>query len=68
MGAPLVAKGALLAESPAQVLITWLSDQTVIQEVLFPAERASVLEGKTLLQMATIRRARTSSPITRRQC
>ena len=58
--APLVAKGALLAESPAQaaasaeVLITWLSDQTAIQEVLFPAERASVLEGKTLLQMATI--------------
>lgn len=58
--APLVAKGALLAESPAQavasaeVLITCLSDQVVIQEVLFPAERASVLEGKTLLQMATI--------------
>ncbi len=58
--APLVAKGALLAESPAQaaasaeVLITWLSDQAAIQEVLFPAERASVLEGKTLLQMATI--------------
>jgi len=58
--APLVAKGALQAESPAQavasseVLITWLSDQTAIQEVLFPAERASVLEGKTLLQMATI--------------
>ena len=44
--APLVAKGALLAESPAQavasaeVLITWLSDQVAIQEVLFPAERA----------------------------
>ncbi len=57
---PLVARGALLAESPEQavasadVLITWLSDQTAIQEVLFPAERASVLEGKTLLQMATI--------------
>ncbi len=58
--APLVAKGALLAESPAQavasaeVLITWLPDQVVIQNVLFPAERASVLAGKTLLQMATI--------------
>lgn len=58
--APLVARGALLAESPqqavasAEVLITWLADQVAIQEVLFPAERASVLEGKTLLQMATI--------------
>ncbi len=58
--APLVAKGALLADSPAQavasaqVLITWLSDQAAIQEVLFPAERASLLEGRTLLQMATI--------------
>lgn len=57
---PLVAKGALAAETPAQavrsadVLITWLTDQTAIQEVLFPAERASLLEGKTILQMATI--------------
>jgi len=56
----LVAKGALAAETPAQavqsadVLITWLSDQVAIQEVLFPAERASLLDGKTLLQMATI--------------
>jgi 3-hydroxyisobutyrate dehydrogenase len=58
--APLVAKGALRADTPAQavasaeVLITWLADQKAIQEVLFPAERASLLEGKTLLQMATI--------------
>jgi 3-hydroxyisobutyrate dehydrogenase-like beta-hydroxyacid dehydrogenase len=58
--APLVAKGALQADTPAQavasaeVLITWLADQKAIQEVLFPAERASLLEGKTLLQMATI--------------
>ena len=58
--APLVAKGALAAETPAQavrsadVLITWLSDQVAIQEVLFPAERASLLKGKTILQMATI--------------
>jgi len=57
---PLVARGALRAETPAQavqsadVLITWLADQRAIQEVLFPAERASLLEGKTLLQMATI--------------
>lgn len=56
----LVAKGALLAESPAQavqsadVLITWLADRVAIQEVLFPAERASLLEGKTILQMGTI--------------
>lgn len=58
--APLVAKGALAAETPAQairsadVLITWLTDQWAIQEVLFPAERASLLQGKTILQMATI--------------
>jgi 3-hydroxyisobutyrate dehydrogenase len=58
--APLVAKGALAAETPAQavqsadVLITWLADQVVIQEVLFPAERASLLAGKIILQMATI--------------
>lgn len=58
--APLAAKGALVAETPAQavlsaqVLITWLADQKAIQEVLFPAERASLLEGKTILQMATI--------------
>jgi 3-hydroxyisobutyrate dehydrogenase len=57
---PLVEKGALAAETPAQavqsadVLITWLADQVAIQEVLFPAERASLLEGKTILQMATI--------------
>lgn len=57
---PLVAKGALAAETPAQavrsaeVLITWLADRVAIQEVLFPAERASLLEGKTILQMATI--------------
>ncbi|MBL1275916.1 MAG: NAD(P)-dependent oxidoreductase [Ectothiorhodospiraceae bacterium] len=57
---PLVEKGALRAESPAQavrsaeVLITWLTDQRAIQEVLFPAERASLLAGKTILQMATI--------------
>ncbi|HEC19129.1 MAG TPA: NAD(P)-dependent oxidoreductase [Gammaproteobacteria bacterium] len=58
--APLVARGALQAATPAQaiksaeLLITWLADQRAIQEVLFPAERASLLEGKTLLQMATI--------------
>ncbi|NOX75748.1 MAG: NAD(P)-dependent oxidoreductase [Gammaproteobacteria bacterium] len=58
--APLVAKGALQAETPAQavqsaeVLITWLADQVAIQDVLFPAERASLLAGKTILQMATI--------------
>lgn len=57
---PLVAKGALAAETPAQavrsaeVLITWLADRVAIQEVLFPAERASLLEGKTILQMGTI--------------
>ncbi|MBN4079413.1 NAD(P)-dependent oxidoreductase [Beggiatoa alba] len=57
---PLVAKGALAAATPAQavqsadVLITWLSDQLAIQDVLFPAERASLLAGKTILQMATI--------------
>lgn len=57
---PLVAKGALLAETAAQaiqsadVLITWLADRVAIQEVLFPAERASLLEGKTILQMGTI--------------
>jgi 3-hydroxyisobutyrate dehydrogenase len=58
--ASLVEKGALLAESPAQaiksaeVLITWLADRVAIQEVLFPAERSSLLEGKTILQMGTI--------------
>ncbi len=57
---PLVAKGALAAETPgqavrsAEVLVTWLADQRAIQEVLFPAERASLLAGKTILQMATI--------------
>lgn len=57
---PLIAKGALAAATPAQavssadVLITWLADQVAIQEVLFPAERASLLEGKTILQMGTI--------------
>ncbi len=57
---PLVAKGALAAETPAQavcsaeVLVTWLADQRAIQEVLFPAEWASLLAGKTILQMATI--------------
>ena len=57
---PLKARGALVAETPAQavrsaeVLITWLADRVAIQEVLFPAERASLLEGKTILQMATI--------------
>ena len=58
--APLVAKGAVQAETPAQavasaeVLITWLSNEKAVQDVLFPAERASLLEGKTLLQMGTI--------------
>ena len=53
-------KGALVAETAAQavksaeVLITWLADRVAIQEVLFPAERASLLEGKTILQMGTI--------------
>jgi 3-hydroxyisobutyrate dehydrogenase len=57
---PLVAKGARLAESAAQaiasadLLITWLADRVAIQEVLFPAERSSLLEGKTILQMGTI--------------
>jgi len=57
---PLVARGALAAETPAQavqsadVLITWLTDQVAIQEVLLPAERASLLAGKTIVQMATI--------------
>ena len=52
--------GALEAETAAQavqsadVLITWLADKVAIQEVLFPAERASLLEGKTILQMGTI--------------
>ncbi|WP_455217360.1 NAD(P)-dependent oxidoreductase [Kaarinaea lacus] len=52
--------GAVQATTPAQairsadVLITWLSDRVAIQEVLFPAERASLLEGKTILQMGTI--------------
>lgn len=52
--------GALVAETAAQavqsadVLITWLADKVAIQEVLFPAERASLLEGKTILQMGTI--------------
>jgi 3-hydroxyisobutyrate dehydrogenase len=56
----LAQKGALVAETAAQavrsaeVLITWLADRVAIQEVLFPAERASLLEGKTILQMATI--------------
>jgi 3-hydroxyisobutyrate dehydrogenase len=57
---PLAAKGAVVAESAAQaianaeVLITWLADRVAIQEVLFPAERSSLLEGKTILQMGTI--------------
>lgn len=57
---PLVARGALRAQTPdqavrsAEVLITWLADRVAIQEVLFPAERASLLKGKTILQMATI--------------
>lgn len=56
----LAQKGALVAETAvqavksAEVLITWLADRVAIQEVLFPAERASLLEGKTILQMATI--------------
>jgi 3-hydroxyisobutyrate dehydrogenase len=56
----LVQIGALEAETAAQavqsadVLITWLADKVAIQEVLFPAERASLLEGKTILQMGTI--------------
>lgn len=58
--APLVEAGALQAETAAQaidsaeVLITWLADHLAIQEVLFPAKQASLLAGKTLLQMATI--------------
>ena len=57
---PLIAKGALAAEMPAQavrsaeVLVTWLADHRAIQDVLFPAEHASLLAGKTILQMATI--------------
>lgn len=57
---PLVQLGALRADTAAQavqsadVLITWLADRVAIQEVLFPAERASLLEGKTILQMGTI--------------
>ncbi len=57
---PLVQIGALRAETAAQavqsadVLITWLADRVAIQEVLFPAEGASLLEGKTILQMGTI--------------
>ncbi len=57
---PVVQIGALRAETAAQavqsadVLITWLADRVAIQEVLFPAERASLLEGKTILQMGTI--------------
>jgi 3-hydroxyisobutyrate dehydrogenase len=56
----LAQKGALVAATAAQavqsadVLITWLADRLAIQEVLFPAERASLLAGKTILQMATI--------------
>lgn len=52
--------GAVQASTPAQaiqsadVLITWLADKVAIQEVLFPAERASLVEGKTILQMGTI--------------
>ena len=52
--------GAIQADTPAQaiqsadVLITWLADKVAIQEVLFPAERASLVEGKTILQMGTI--------------
>ena len=58
--APLAKKGAVVAETPAQavqaaeVLITWLADRVAIQEVLFPAERASLLKGRTIVQMATI--------------
>lgn len=56
----LARRGAKVAESPAQavasadILITWLADRVAIQEVLFPAERASLLEGKTIIQMGTI--------------
>ena len=57
---PLVQIGALRANTAAQavqsaeILITWLTGKVAIQEVLFPAERASLLEGKTILQMGTI--------------
>ena len=57
---PLAQIGALRAETAAQavqsadVLITWLADRVAIQEVLFPPERSSLLEGKTILQMGTI--------------
>jgi 3-hydroxyisobutyrate dehydrogenase len=57
---PLLAKGALVAETAAQavasadILITWLSDQHAIQDVLFPPKHASLLAGKTIVQMATI--------------
>jgi len=50
----LVAETAAQAVQSADVLITWLADKVAIQEVLFPAERASLLEGKTILQMGTI--------------
>jgi 3-hydroxyisobutyrate dehydrogenase len=56
----LVQIGAVQAETAAQavrsadVLITWLADRVAIQEVLFPPERSSLLEGKTILQMGTI--------------
>ena len=52
--------GAIQADTAAQaiqaadVLITWLADKAAIQEVLFPAERASLVRGKTILQMGTI--------------
>jgi 3-hydroxyisobutyrate dehydrogenase len=49
-----VAETAAQAVQSADVLITWLADKVAIQEVLFPAERASLLEGKTILQMGTI--------------
>jgi 3-hydroxyisobutyrate dehydrogenase len=56
----LVQIGAMQADTAAQavrsaeVLITWLADRVAIQEVLFPPERSSLLEGKTILQMGTI--------------
>lgn len=52
--------GAIQADTPAQaiqsadVLITWLADKVAIQEVLFPAEHARLVKGKTILQMGTI--------------
>lgn len=45
---------AARAIKSADVLITWLADKAAIQEVLFPAERASLVKGKTILQMGTI--------------